>query len=45
MATYEKAFTAGTVHLIDVRVNYSENIKVLITKIAGKGLSDMSQAN
>lgn len=36
LAIYEKAFTAGGVHLIDVPVDYSENTKVLITELQEK---------
>lgn len=34
--TFEKAFRAGGVHLIDVPVDYSENQKVLIDELAEK---------
>ncbi len=34
--TFEKAFDAGGVHLIDVPVDYSENQKVLIDELAEK---------
>ncbi|UWQ77125.1 acetolactate synthase large subunit [Leisingera sp. M658] len=34
--TFEKAFTAGGVHLIDVPVDYSENQRVLIDELAAK---------
>ena len=35
-ATFEKAFSAGGVHLVDVPVDYSENKKVLIDELAAK---------
>jgi acetolactate synthase-1/2/3 large subunit len=34
--TFEKAFTAGGVHLVEVPVDYSENQKVLIDELAQK---------
>ena len=34
--TFEKAFEAGGVHLIDVPVDYSENQKVLVEELAAK---------
>ncbi|MDX1669477.1 MAG: acetolactate synthase large subunit [Limnobacter sp.] len=34
--TFEKAFKAGGVHLVDVPVDYSENKKVLIDELAAK---------
>ena len=34
--TYEKAFTAGGVHLVELPVDYSENQKVLIDELAEK---------
>lgn len=34
--TFEKAFTAGGVHLVDLPVDYSENQKVLIDELAEK---------
>lgn len=36
MSTFEKAFKAGGVHLVDVPVDYSENKKVLIDELAAK---------
>ena len=34
--TYEKAFAAGGVHLVELPVDYSENQKVLIDELAEK---------
>ena len=34
--TYEKAFSAGGVHLVELPVDYSENQKVLIDELAEK---------
>jgi acetolactate synthase-1/2/3 large subunit len=34
--TFEKAFEAGGVHLIDLPVDYSENQRVLIDELAAK---------
>ena len=34
--TFEKAFQAGGVHLIDLPVDYSENQRVLIDELAAK---------
>lgn len=34
--TFEKAFTAGGVHLVEIPVDYSENQKVLIDELAEK---------
>ncbi len=34
--TYEKAFSAGGVHLVELPVDYSENQKVLIDELAAK---------
>ena len=34
--TFEKAFAAGGVHLVDLPVDYSENQKVLIDELAAK---------
>jgi len=34
--TFEKAFAAGGVHLVDLPVDYSENQKVLIDELAEK---------
>lgn len=36
MPTYEKAFSAGGVHLVELPVDYSENQKVLIDELAAK---------
>jgi len=36
IATYEKAFSAGGVHLVELPVDYSENQKVLIDELAAK---------
>ncbi len=36
IATYEKAFSAGGVHLVELPVDYSENKKVLIDELAAK---------
>ena len=36
MTTFEKAFAAGGVHLVDVPVDYSENQKVLIEELEQK---------
>ena len=36
LPTFEKAFTAGGVHLVEVPVDYSENQKVLIDELAQK---------
>ncbi|WP_262984501.1 acetolactate synthase large subunit [Colwellia sp. C1TZA3] len=36
IATYEKAFSAGGVHLIELPVDYSENQKVLVDELAEK---------
>ena len=36
LPTFERAFEAGGVHLIDVPVDYSENQKVLIDELAAK---------
>ncbi|MGB0845693.1 MAG: acetolactate synthase large subunit [Thiolinea sp.] len=36
ISTFEQAFQAGGVHLIDVPVDYSENQKVLIDELAAK---------
>jgi acetolactate synthase-1/2/3 large subunit len=36
VATYEKAFSAGGVHLVELPVDYSENQKVLIDELAAK---------
>jgi len=34
--TFEKAFAAGGVHLVDLPVDYSENQRVLIDELAAK---------
>jgi acetolactate synthase-1/2/3 large subunit len=36
IATYEKAFSAGGVHLVELPVDYSENQRVLIDELAAK---------
>ncbi|MFT6902165.1 MAG: acetolactate synthase-1/2/3 large subunit [Colwellia sp.] len=36
VATYEKAFSAGGVHLVELPVDYSENQKVLVDELAEK---------
>ncbi|WP_244947101.1 acetolactate synthase large subunit [Colwellia hornerae] len=36
IATYEKAFSTGGVHLVELPVDYSENQKVLIDELAAK---------
>tara|TARA_R110000764_G_scaffold30042_5_gene69961 strand:+ start:11890 stop:13548 length:1659 start_codon:yes stop_codon:yes gene_type:complete len=36
IATYENAFSAGGVHLVELPVDYSENKKVLIDELAAK---------
>jgi acetolactate synthase-1/2/3 large subunit len=36
LPTFENAFDAGGVHLIDVPVDYSENQRVLIEELADK---------
>ena len=36
LPTFESAFEAGGVHLIDVPVDYSENQKVLIDELTAK---------